>query len=294
MKYIFGVNIGDHKDNNIIDGQIFLNRSLPYSYCQAIDHCEYMKCNAKIKTSLPVFLEVLKYISFALACFILCPIIETAAEIGIIQAYDNEPLLFYIVAVMILISFILYMVEKSKKKYYTTEEYSQSESYINQVQEKILDFFQIPQDAPLLEVLVFDYKMVNDKLIVKERSNPVGLGSIKYLNLEVYCYVKGGSLILTDLIEEWCIPLYCFTGIRKINKKIYVPQWLKEEPYDKGEYKKYKLIPNQLGYIFFKPYFSIELSYQGEPYELLIPPYELEQFSNLVCLDSRKWLDPSH
>ncbi len=280
MKNIFGINITEDKHNESVDGQIFHSNSSEPILKEAFQKCNDIKEDLTKKTSLPAWMVVIEYLSLAVGCFVLCAIISV--DVSLREVYSNAPALFYIAVVALLLSFVLYLADKNKKKFQKSAEYISGEHYIQSTVEYVIDVLHIPEDAEIVEVLMFYYKIRNGKMRVVEKTDLVERGFISYHNCPLYAYVRQGNLHLANLYDEWSIPLYCFTGIKRINKKISVPRWKKEIPYNKGEYKKYKMIENGLGYIFFKPYYAICITWHGENYELWIPPYELEKLSSLV------------
>lgn len=133
----------------------------------------------------------------------------------------------------------------------------------------------IPEDAEVMEILLIYYKIKKNKGI-----DVLNVFYIK--NCNVYVNVKDGALHMADIYNEWSIPLDSITGIKKINEKIFIPEWLKKIPYNKGVYKKYKITMNGLGLLFFKPYYALCIKWQDENYELFIPPYEVDMLSSLI------------
>lgn len=284
MKYIFGINITENKNNTTIDGQIFQSNCVNPTLMEAYQTCDTIQENNRINTSLPGWLQLVEYISMSAGCFLLAEMISVYKSINVFRMYSDRPIIFSIITVLLITALILYLIgDRKKKEYEDTDEYKNNVNYTYNVAERAKDTFAVPEDAKIIEVLMFYYKVQNGKMKVVEKKNALAPGIISYDNFEVYSYVKAGNLYFTDLYEEWEIPLYCFTGIKKVNKKIRVTSWKKEVPCNKGKYKKYKMVENQVG-VFFKPYYAFSITWNEEQYELLIPPYELEELSALVNL----------
>lgn len=287
MKYVFGINLTEDKNNKIIDGQVFHSSSISPELLEEINKCGDISAKHEKKISLPIWMAIVQLLSLVIGSMILISIINGFKNHTLREIYNNAPSLFYISIVSFTIYFILYLIERNKKKYLSSDEYNYDKIYTRNVFNYTKNALDIPDDAKVIEVLLFYYKVKNGKMRVVEKTNHVDKGFVSYQNFQVYAYVKKETLYMRDLYDEWAIPLYCITGIKKINKKISVPRWNKEIPYNKGIYKKYKMIINGLGYIFFKPYYAVSIAWNGENYELLIPPYELDILSALIGIDLR-------
>lgn len=279
MKYVFGINITENKNNNLIDGEIFQSNSIPPELMEAFYKCDDLVKNYEKHTSLPVWMHIMKYLSFSITCLILYGIMQDLSDLSFREVYANPPGFFFVAAAFFTVWLVLYLVEK-KKKYQHRDEYNRDKNYIQNVQTHAKDLLQIPDDAVKMEILSFYYKIKKEKMEVITASNLI---CITHNNVPVYVYVKDVTLHITDLYHEWSIPLYSITGIKKINGRIFISQWNKEIPYNKGEYKKYKIArANGLGYLYFKPYYALCITWRDENYELFIPPYELDALSSLV------------
>ena len=111
-----------------------------------------------------------------------------------------------------------------------------------------------------------------------------GLSPGAYVNLEVKVYVKDGQLCLADTESVYAFPLDELTGIRTVKQRIAVPSWNKDEKPTAGIYKPYKLAVANTGYIYFKPYYILELNHYGTPCGIYFPSYELPTVERLTGL----------
>jgi hypothetical protein len=73
------------------------------------------------------------------------------------------------------------------------------------------------------------------------------------------------------------IPLSCLKEIRKVDKRIVFTNWNKEEPFNKGSFKPYKIREEKAGYSC-PCYYILDVEYQGELYGIYFPCYELDTF----------------
>ena len=65
-------------------------------------------------------------------------------------------------------------------------------------------------------------------------------------------------------------------------------QWNKDEAYNKGRYKEYKITMNQYNIYFFKPYYSIRINDGNEEFEIIVPPYDIEFFNEILNLEIKE------
>ncbi len=58
--------------------------------------------------------------------------------------------------------------------------------------------------------------------------------------------------------------------------------WNKDEPYNKGEYRQYKIRTDDSDTVHFKTYYALELLHEGEEYEILFPAYDWKHIGALT------------
>jgi hypothetical protein len=282
MKNIFGYNMTNDKHNTTPDGQIFFGTSLPLGLKNTFDKALEQMEDVEKKLELPLWLKIIKFVSGCLAALISLGIIKGLSDVSLEQAYRNAPYLFYVTIIFFIIWFTLFLVDGDRrKKGEKSDEYKQTQNYADSVIRSSRDAFNIPPNAENVDVLSFSYKIKNGKMVA------VRNGFVTYFNLCCTAYVRDGSLHLAFLEEEWIIPLHCVIGIKKTKKRISVPNWNKETPFNKGQYKQYNLVSHD-GLIYFKPFYNICIKWNEEDYELSIPPYELDIFSSLIGLEFKE------
>ena len=99
---------------------------------------------------------------------------------------------------------------------------------------------------------------------------------------------ENDNLCLATVGEVYAFPIANIKKIKEINKRITVGGWNKEESYDSKEYKKYKITANNMGILFFKPYYSIIVNNGIEDFEILVPSYDIESILEITNLDIEK------
>ena len=110
----------------------------------------------------------------------------------------------------------------------------------------------------------------------------------KYFNMSMYIFKENDALCLATVNEVLSIPLNHIKEVYKINKKINAYGWNKEEPYNKGKYKEYKITANQYNVLFYKYYYSIRINDGTTDYEIIVPPYDYEYFDNIINLEVKE------
>ena len=81
------------------------------------------------------------------------------------------------------------------------------------------------------------------------------------------------------------IPLAAVGAVNVINKRLGFIGWSKEQTPNSPEYKPYKITVNNMGGLFVKWCFSVNLNLDGEEYEIIIPPYENEILRKYVDVE---------
>ena len=104
----------------------------------------------------------------------------------------------------------------------------------------------------------------------------------EYINFDMLVFREGEMLCLADDRSVIGIPLSDITGIYKINKRVNFSGWNKEDDFNTGAYKPYKITQNNYGILYIKPYYSLRFTGYGEVYEILFPAYELDTFVRLT------------
>lgn len=283
MKNIFGINITENKKNDTPDGEIFLNNSASSELETALDRHIGFIGEVEKKLYLPLWLRVIKTISGYLTIVIVINLFR----IPIAQAYQNAPYLLYGTAILFIIWFSLFVADIIRlKKIKKSDEYSEMinsiESNIDSLSKVLQEEFNIPPDAKNVDMLLFTYKIKRGK--VKIKSNGIAM----FVNLVCTVYSQDNSLHILSSRKEWAIPLDSIIEIEKINKRTSIHAWYKDTPFNKGEYKKYKMYANNSGVIFFKSYYNILIKHGEDEYGLFIPPYELDTMSSLIKLEPKE------
>ena len=224
------------------------------------------------KYSLPLYLQIIMFVSFFAFVLVLFGIINAISRgTSFSQAYENAPYLFYICGACLLIFIILfgiarYLIKKGKKD----PQYSIIEQEMQTAVEHSFENLGVPADASDISVIVYYFK--NNKR-GKERA-------VSYASIEMKIYADSDNLYLADTGSVTAMP---FSDIQKIvenKRRTQVPQWTKDESFRSKKYKPYKVKATQYGYMV-KTY-SMQINANGTELEVLIPNYELEILKTFV------------
>lgn len=280
MKALFCVNITNDKHNEEFDGKEFLADQVTAAQEAALDSCTEDIEELQSEASLPKTLNILKYICSLGTIIGVCGIIRNIGDVSFKQMFINAPAIMYGTIACAVIWGILWLYERKKNK-----EVSEKESTSLAIRradaavEACYDMLGVPANAFNADIFMMKYKLKGG--IIKPRDQ----GFFTFINAELKVFADEENLYIADAISKYAFPKECLTGIRTINKKAQVSGWHKETPYNKGEYKKYKITENDYGTIFIKPYYALQMSRYGEDYELYFPVYELEIMKALTGLD---------
>ena len=281
MKNIFGV----QKDNEKIDGQKYIVRSLSEQLVQERDNFNKEFEEHTKKASLPKFINIIRSILGFIFFFILIGTIKSLKEISLKEAFTNAPYLF-IIAIVSLVAYITitFIGKKKLKKVLESDEFNSFNNNSETLLARLLNDLRISHDSKQVDVLLYAYSLNKNN---KEK-NMTALQMSKYINMELYLFKENDSLCLANLDEVVSIPLRDIKEIVKVNKKIDMMQWNKDEAYNKGRYKEYKITMNQYNIYFFKPYYSIRINDGTEEFEIIVPPYDIEFFNDILNLEIKE------
>ncbi|HEY8365250.1 MAG TPA: hypothetical protein VIK84_06720 [Haloplasmataceae bacterium] len=278
MKNVFGIKQDYQVSENNIDGKVFLTHKTPKEHEIKFNNNEEILNELKKKTTLPLALRVIKFLSFIISIIFIGGILRS--KVSISTAYKNAPYFFYIAGICLILGLTLYIVEKSKLRKLVESEYFKET--LDKIEKDIEDAKQIlgiPQDAYSLDVLTFTYKE-NDQGERKICTSRL----FQFINLDLYAYVKDDCLCFASVYEVLSIPLKSLIEIKEINKKASLAKWNKEVSYNAPEYKQYK-IREANGILFIKPYYSIIINDPLGEFEIYIPCYDIDKIVQLTNLN---------
>lgn len=272
MTPIFGTDITNDNNNEQIDGGIFVSKIAPEELSEKLKFAENelddilsdgnVSGNMKLLIISPAVLMVLLFI-----VRIIC------------NAYNFRGFpVFPVIGIVLTVSFaIIYTIILIRtKKTLTNSETKRSTEHIEEVTQEIYDALGVPAGIPDTDILCLEYKLKYGKIVPES-----------YWNSGMKLFCEGDALCIVCGDKKYSIPMSEIVGIGTVKKKISVFGWNKDEPCNKGEYKKYKLREDKYGFIKMKQYHILEITHGGEEYGLYFPSYELPVIEKLTGAEAK-------
>ena len=278
MKNIFSVEIKDN-ENSIMLGEHFITKRIDEDLQRRYEESLQKSEHYEKKASLPSWLNLVKHVVCGFSIIVTISIINSIAEIGA-EAFKNAPGIFIGCLVGWAIYLTLFFVEKGKKKNVENDEsFQQSAKEDDELIKECLRNLNVPEDCVRIDFFGDVYKVKNGK---EKNAFPLA----NYLNFNYYSYIEDGKLCFSDQTSVITIPFYKVKKLIKYEKKVSFYGWHKVEQPNHEKYKEYKLTVSNMGQIFTKSYYAIEFESDNETYEIVFPPYELNEISKLIDIEN--------
>ena len=238
MKPVFATDLTENKHNTEPNGREFLTQEPSDALSRRHEEMLGRMNETMEKSQLAKPLRVVEYVCSMGWLITLCAILRAVltadhptAQLRL--AYRNAPGVFWAFGVCLLVWAALRVLGRRKsRQVLETEESERVFARTENSMSAIFDELDVPHDAQEVDVLTFFYKE------------------------------KGG---------ECTFPRVSLRGIRRVNKRIRLESWNKEEPCNQGRYKAYKLSEGDNGLIYCKPYYILELDRAGERWGDILP-----------------------
>lgn len=262
-------NIFDVRENRDgTDGQVYCTRSLSIEKEEELEKSaeEILEIVDKMQPSWPVI--VLE---------ILCTILVVSginaffdADISLKEAFARAPMMWIAILAAGVILIVIKIREKKKLKNATQKiEEGESFSQIELAEKAALDELGVPEERYEIDVLMSSYEWK------KEKWKKVHKGLFDYINMPFHVYKEENKLCFTDCTQVYEIPVSDIKGMEKIQKKVTIDSWNKEEEIRDKKYKKYKITTNDVVY-YIRGYYKMNIDGIWGAYEILVPEYEEE------------------
>lgn len=280
-KRMFCLNVTDR--NNVVQDESFLvvekvNPLLLHELEELVEQFQ----NLENKSKMPRLLVFVKYLFlFAWILPITGIFMDYAEGMSFDEIYQTLPFSYFIAPISFLVFMSIQIYERrSMKNVEQSEQFQYLEAKMRKSEEDSFRQLGVPDDALVMDVLGYRYKVKNEQLKIVKVS-----GLFEYWNMVKRVYIKDDKLYFAALDEIVSIPLNSIENIKEVHKTVTIPSWNKDTPYNDIEYKKYGIKKNTLGVLICKPYYQVNIKIDSKEYELYIPKYEIEQFSQLVEID---------
>ena len=150
---------------------------------------------------------------------------------------------------------------------------------VRAVKEKIYASLGADESAKTVDVLFFDYKTVDGKVVPQKKGK-----RIDFMNIEMKLFVEGESLCLADTDIRYDFPLAALRSIRTERESGTLTSWNKSTPHDRGEYRIYGVSKDQSENFVINSYHVLEFCADGEIYGIYFPNYDLPAVCEIVEL----------
>ena len=268
MKPFLGIDLTMDKKNEEFNGTEFLVQAPSAALANTLE-VSSEKAEETIETAkLPLLFRIIQFICGIAALIITGGILK--ADVSLAEGYQNAPWLYWTAGICAVVWLVLWLWSKQKAKVVLeTEESEQTFSHLEGTASAIYKELSVPDDAKDIDVLSFFYKMKNGEI------KPVEKAFATHFNPEFKIFSDEENLYLANLEGKYAFPLSSIVKIHTVNKHIRIAGWNKEEKFNKGIYKQYKLTEDNYGSIHCKQYLILEVNYQGEAYGIYFPCFEL-------------------
>ena len=285
MKPLFGIDLTANKKNEEANGKQFSVRTVDRLQMQAYEqHVETLDATLE-RTKLPLALRVIKAVCGYAALLAAVVLVRLAFDLGLAQAYERTPFLFFATPVLALVWLALMLLSHKKATGVLGEEATQQQTAaLDRDVRSHYEALGVPADAVQMDVLMFRYKVKNDKV----QPRALGFAPTPFAALEMMAFATENELLLADMEELYSIPKAALRRITTVKKRICILNWNKEEAPNKGRFKPYKITVNNAGLVYFKPYYVMEFEADGEPWGIYLPSYERETFERLTGLHTEE------
>lgn len=276
MKPFLGIDLTENKHNAQMNGAEFLAQIPSEALRQALS-ASTEKAETTISGSrLPLPFRVVQYLCGFAALLIGGAILN--AEVSFAEGYHNAAWLYWTAGICAVTWGILWLLSKHKAKAVLEAEAStQTFTHLEGVTQAIYQELGVPDSARTVDVLFFFYKYKNGELKLVEKTV-----AAQYFNPEFKLFVDANNLYLANLEGKYAFPLSSIRQLHTVKKHIRIAAWNKQEAYNKGIYKQYKLTTDNYGCIHCKQYHILEVEHRGESFGIYIPCYELPAFEECV------------
>ena len=276
IKPIFGFDVTDDKNSDKIYADYFISKKLDGETLKQLEDAKEALDTSVEKSKLPLFVRVFRYVALLYGLLIVGSMLR--ADISLLETIRRVPVLCISGILALILGGALWAFAVIKeKRAFKLENMQEKIDNLESAGDKASRELGIPENAYVIDVLVSNYTVKNDK--VKLYTPP--LAYTPFINVPMRAYFVDNKLCLADAETVFSFPLGILGVGRRINKKAILPQWNKDEPYNKGEYKQYNLKISDAG-IHVKPYYVLEVKHGCETLGIYFPCYERYVFENLI------------
>lgn len=275
MKPFLGIDLTTNKKNEQMNGEEFVVARPDLSLTQSLESSSENVEETIEKSKLPLPMRIGHWICGAVGVLVAIGILKALGgedSVTLAEAYQNASWLFWLGGACLVAWALLKLISVRKEKnLLEAEESSQVFNHLDKTCDAILADLKVPQDSKEIDILSFFYKVKGDNIKVCEK----GLQIAPYINPIFHIFTDSENLYLANLEGKYAIPLSKIKEIKSIKKTIRIIEWNKDEEFNKGIYKQYKLSEDNYGCIICKSYHILEFEHNNDLWGIYIPCYEL-------------------
>lgn len=284
VKPIFGFDLTEGKNSTKTNCDIFTAKKLSENTSQNLEEKSESLEESVEKSNLPIPLTIIKYLGLWLGLLVVGSMF--GVDGGPAQAFRNAPVLMVSGIIGLVLGLTLMAVSKVKEKKVLKEENAYEKlDELTAMANSAYAELGVPSTAYDVDILVFNYTVKDGKM---KMHTPV-MAASPFVNPHLKLYLEDFSLCLTDIGAVYKFPTESLRSIKRIKKTAILSSWNKDEPFNKGYYKQFKLGSSNYG-VHCKPYYLLEIEKDGEIYGVYFPSYELpvfEQLTRLTAIDPK-------
>lgn len=284
MKPFIGIDITKNKNNEEINGKEFVVQETSKELYEAYDKATDEIGGFHKKATMPVWYRIIHKIIGVGALIVSTSIVKIVLNNDGIETFVKvlkEMPWFVLLGLACWAVFgVMALIGRKKVKTIAeSDEYNHTQSKAESLSNTIYSELGVPSQAPFVDVLSFQYKIKDGEIKPKGKQTKL----VPFINIAFRIHSDGEKLYLTEMESKYAFELSELKGIKIIKERGAIQSWNKDEPFNKGEYKQYKITKSDYGY-YFKHYCILELEHNGELWEIYFPDYELPIFEKLTGL----------
>ncbi len=283
MKPLLGIDLTSDKRNEQLNGSEFITAKPSEAMTRALEKALNGADEVYEKSRLPLALRIIKWICGVVGCIIIGGFVEAlvSEDVPVKDVTINRSgFLFFGVACLVAWGLLEILSRKKEKAVMETDESTNTFSRLESVSDTVFNELAVPADAKDVDILSFFYKVKDGKVKVYEK----GLQTVQYYNFNYKIFADSENFYMANLEEKYAFPLSSLRTIRTVKKHIILYSWNKEEKYNKGIYKQYKLQMGDGGEIHCNKFHIMEFEHNGEIWGVYFPDYELPAFEEITGL----------
>lgn len=277
MKPFLGIDITTDNKNTKTNGDELIVAKPSLAMSQNLENATEKASVVIKKSSLPLPIFIIQWVCGGLALLIAFSSAGAVATIS--ESYKNAPYLYWIAGACAVVWLVLLIVGKVKsKKTLSIDENQHTISTFTGTVESVFYELGVPSDAKEIDLLSFYYKEKDGEVDICEKFMQLS----NFFNKVYRLHKDSENVYFTNTEAKYAIPLSSVTGLKVIKKKARVNEWHKQEKYDEGVYKQFKLAADQFYCVHCHSYCILEADCNGTVWGFYFPSYEQPVIEELI------------